>query len=146
MAESTPTLRALLHSLTPDELRFIAERDYGQDVELHSLALASVIARGGRFEPGEDWYPYEVVELGAHTLVPGHAREFAMCTLLVIAAVAEGFDLSTALLDKFQERADDYAKLPTNLQQAILAAYVAAGSTTTDLIQARSVDRFLLGG
>ncbi|WP_258079506.1 hypothetical protein [Xanthomonas arboricola] len=44
----------LLHSLTPDELRFIAQRDYGQDVERHSLALAAVVARGGRFEPGED--------------------------------------------------------------------------------------------
>ncbi|WP_258079505.1 hypothetical protein [Xanthomonas arboricola] len=64
--------------------------------------------------------------MGAHTLVSGHVREFAMCTLLVIAAVADGFDLSTALLDKFQDRADDYAKLPTDLQQAILAAYVAA--------------------
>lgn len=126
MAESVPTLAALLQSLTPDEVRFIAQRDYGQDAERHSRALASVIARGGRFEPGKDWYPYEVVELGAHTLVPGHAREFAVCTLLVIAAVLDGFDLSTTLSDKFQDRADDYAKLPPELQKAILAAYVAA--------------------
>ncbi|MCD0278322.1 hypothetical protein JWH04_05065 [Xanthomonas melonis] len=126
MAESVPMLASLLQSLTPGEVRFIAQRDYGHDAERHSQALASVIARGGRFEQGEEWYPYEVVELGAHTLVPGHAREFAICTLLVIAAVADGFDLSTALADKFQDRADDYAKLQPQLQQAILAAYAAA--------------------
>ncbi len=127
MAEWAPTLRALLQSLTPDELCFIAQRDYGEDAERHLQALASVRARGGRFEQGEEWYPYEVVELGAHSLVPGHAREFAMCTLLVIAAVADGFDLSTALADTFQDRADDYAKLPPQLHQAILTAYAAAG-------------------
>ncbi|MBV6811531.1 hypothetical protein KWH19_17595 [Xanthomonas campestris pv. pennamericanum] len=126
MAESAPTLAALLQSLTPDEVRFIAQRDYGQDAERHLQALASVVARGGRFEQGEEWHPYEVVELGAHSLVPGHAREFAICTLLVIAAVADGFDLSTTLADKFQERADDYAKLPPQFQHAILAAYAAA--------------------
>ncbi|MEB2185293.1 hypothetical protein VDS18_05150 [Xanthomonas campestris pv. campestris] len=126
MAESAPRLGALLQSPTPDELRFIAERDYGQDVVQHSEALTSLISRGGRFEQGEDWYPYEVVELGAHTLVPGHEREFAICTLLVVAAVAAGFDGSTVLTEKFQERADDYAKLQPDLQQAILAAYVAA--------------------
>ncbi|MEE5091194.1 hypothetical protein V2H26_14305 [Xanthomonas euvesicatoria] len=125
MAESAPTLAVLLQSLTPDEVRFIAQRDDSQDAERHSQALASVVARGGRFEQGEEWYPYEVVELGAHTLVPGHAREFAICTLLVIAAVADGFDLSTTLADKFQDRADDYAKLPPDLQQAILEAYAA---------------------
>ncbi|MBO9749547.1 hypothetical protein J7431_20490 [Xanthomonas phaseoli pv. dieffenbachiae] len=125
MAESAPTLAVLLQSLTPDEVRFIAQRDDGQDAERHSQALASVVARGGRFEQGEEWYPYEVVELGAHILVPGHAREFAICTLLVIAAVADGFDLSTTLADKFQDRADDYAKLPPDLQQAILEAYAA---------------------
>ncbi|ASK94206.1 hypothetical protein KWH04_20025 [Xanthomonas campestris pv. trichodesmae] len=125
MAESAPTLAVLLQSLTPDEVRFIAQRDDGQDAERHSQALASVVARGGRFEQGEEWYPYEVVELGAHTLVPRHAREFAICTLLVIAAVADGFDLATSLADKFQDRADDYAKLPPDLQQAILAAYAA---------------------
>ncbi|ASN03405.1 hypothetical protein Xkhy_03820 [Xanthomonas axonopodis pv. khayae] len=125
MAESAPALAVLLQSLTPDEVHFIAQRDDGQDAERHSQALASVVARGGRFEQGEEWYPYEVVELGAHTLVRGHAREFAICTLLVIAAVADGFDLSTTLADKFQDRADDYAKLPPDLQQAILAAYAA---------------------
>ncbi|WP_372375423.1 hypothetical protein [Xanthomonas axonopodis] len=125
MAESAPTLAVLLQSLTPDEVRFIAQRDDGQDAERHSQALASVVARGGRFEQGEEWYPYEVVELGAHILVRGHAREFAICTLLVIAAVADGFDLSTTLADKFQDRADDYAKLPPDLQQAILEAYAA---------------------
>lgn len=118
-------MAVLLQSLTPDEVHFIAQRDDGQDAERHSQALASVVARGGRFEQGEEWYPYEVVELGAHTLVRGHAREVAICTLLVIAAVADGFDLSTTLADKFQDRADDYAKLPPDLQQAILAAYAA---------------------
>ena len=118
-------MAVLLQSLTPDEVHFIAQRDDGQDAERHSQALASVVARGGRLEQGEEWYPYEVVELGAHTLVRGHAREFAICTLLVIAAVADGFDLSTTLADKFQDRADDYVKLPPDLQQAILAAYAA---------------------
>ncbi|MBA8886822.1 hypothetical protein FHW12_001013 [Dokdonella fugitiva] len=120
-------LVALLNSLKPEELRFIAALDYGQDEEQHFQALSTVIERGGRFVQGEHWHPYEVVELGAHALVPGHEREFAACALLVIAAVASGFDLSTDLADKFDNLAEAYGNLAPPLRESILSAYVAAG-------------------
>ena len=120
-------LTSLLQSLEPDELRFIAERDYGQDVERHLLALQAVVTQGGTFPQGEYWYPYEVVELGAHALETGHEREFAACTLLVLRAIADGFDTSTDLESKLADRAADYGKLQPELRSAVLAAYASAG-------------------
>jgi hypothetical protein len=120
-------LETLLQTLKPEELQFIAERDYSQGADEQLEALRRVVERGGRFEPNEQWHPYEVVELGAHALVPGHEREFAACTLLVISAVVAGFDLSTDLTEKFADRAEDYGKLPLELQEPVLAAYSAAG-------------------
>ena len=125
---STPLkLLELLASLTPGELRYIAERDYQVDADLHLDALRSWIAQGGTLDESHYWYPYEVIELTAHYLEPGHEREFAACTLVVLAAVASGYDNRTLLEWKFEDRAWDYDRLQPVLRDAVLAAYVAAG-------------------
>ena len=120
-------LTTILQSLKPEELCFIAERDYGVDADLHFEALRSVVNSGGRLQEGQCWYPYEVIELTAHKLVPGHEREFVACTLLVLAAVASGYDTSTQLEWKFDERAEDYGKLESEFRESVLVAYAAAG-------------------
>jgi len=67
-----------------------------------------------------------VIELGSHALKPGHEREFAICTLLVLANVAAGIDTSTDVQAKFADRAPDYDRLPAALREEILHAYQAA--------------------
>jgi hypothetical protein len=120
-------LADLLRSLKPEELRFIAERDYGEDADTHLAELHKVVQAGGQFREGQYWHPYEVIELGAHSLVTGHEREFAICTLLVIAAVASGFDTSTDLAAKLADRTADYDKLEPTYRESVLSAYAAAG-------------------
>lgn len=116
-----------LESLTEDELKFIADRDYGVDSDLHLEALRKVVGeQAGAFTEQQSWYPYEVIELGAHALVPGHEREFVACTLLVLRAVATGYDRSTQLDWKFSDHTQDYDALPPALKQAVLDAYVQA--------------------
>lgn len=116
----------LFGSLTEAELKFIAEGDYGVDTDLHLDELVKLLhEQGGVLSEGQYWHPYEVVELGAHSLKPGHEREFAACTLLVINAVATGYDTSTRLDRKFDERASDYDRLPPPLRDLVLSAYMA---------------------
>ena len=116
-----------LQSLKAEELRFIADQDYGQDSDRHFEALQEVVACGGQFPAGEHWYPYEVVELTANALSPGHEREFAVCTLLVIAAVVSGHDKSIGLDAKFRDLAESYGNLEPTYRESILSAYAAAG-------------------
>ena len=121
-------LNAFLKSLTDDELKFIANRDYGVDSDLHLDALRKVVAeQDGSLTEEQFWYPYEVIELGAHALVPGHEREFAACTLLVLRAVASGYDRSMQLDWKLSDHAQDYDSLPPILREAVLNAYIRAG-------------------
>ena len=120
--------RALLESLTAAELEFIAGRNGGLEAHLHLEALKRLVnAQGGVLEEGQTWYPYEVIELCAHHLVRGHEREFTACTLLVLEAVASGFDKSTTLEWKLEDRAQDYDALPARYREAILDAYLRAG-------------------
>jgi hypothetical protein len=115
---------SVLDSVSEDELTSIASLDYGQSVHEHMKALRTLIfEQRGELREGQQWYPYEVVELGSHVLTPGHEREFAICTLLVLAAVACGVDNSTDVYTKFQDRADDYDRLPATLRQEVLDAY-----------------------
>ena len=117
----------LVLSASKRELEFIAALDYGQDVDQHLDALRTLLSEQQcKFKEGQVWFPYEVVELGSHALVPGHEREFAICTLLVIEAVRTGFDSGTDLNEKLSNRARDYDLLPTDLREEILSAYARA--------------------
>lgn len=118
----------LLSTVSDDELAFIAGLDYGQHVERHLAALREVIfSQGGVLRRDQYWYPYEVIELGAHHLEPGHEREFAICTLLVVRAVVAGCDTSTNLSDKLARHSSDYTELPEELRTAIFEAFALAG-------------------
>jgi hypothetical protein len=117
----------LARTATEEELAFIAALDYGQDTERHMAALRAVcMDQGGIVRPDQYWFPYEVIEMGAHSLQRGHEREFALCTLLVLANVAAGIDISTDVQAKFTDRAADYDGLPTILREEILSAYQRA--------------------
>ncbi len=121
-------LDELLRSLTPSELRYIAESDYGVDVELHLEAIKKLVADPEhRLAEGDYWFPYEVIELCSHSLKAGHEREFVACTLLVLHAVSSGYDTSTDLELKLEDRAQDYDILLPHLREAILSAYLQAG-------------------
>lgn len=120
----------LVQTISEGELSFIAGLDYGQDQDRHETALQLVIRRqGGNFNEGQRWFPYEVVELGAHHLQTGHEREFAICTILVIRSATAGFDKATDLAEKRIAMESQYRALPLVLQEAIDAEYAAAGQS-----------------
>lgn len=117
----------LITSVTESELAYVASLNYGLEAQKHLAALRTVIfEQEGQFQESQRWLPYEVVELGAHALAPGHEREFAICTLLVVAAVRSGFDSATSLSAKFGTQAASYDALPSVLREEVLNAYEAA--------------------
>jgi len=121
-------LSPVIASITDSEIAYVAALDYGQDAPEHLDALRTVIfSQGGELKDGQVWHPYEVIELGSHILSPGHEREFAICTLLVIRAVVSGFDSSTDLSAKLSDRSKDYDALPAVLRDEVLNAYLVAG-------------------
>jgi hypothetical protein len=122
-------ISSVLTSVSEDELAFIASLDYAQNKEQHRRALRELIfGQGGELKEGQQWFPYEVVELGSNALTPGHEREFAICTLLVIAAVRSGVDKSTDIQGKFQAHAESYDRLPEALRKEVLGAYESVES------------------
>ncbi len=123
-----PMLSQLTKTITESELQYIAALDYGQDSEKHLAALRSVVFhQDGDLQEGLLWHPYEVIELGAHSLAPGHEREFFFCTILVLQAVIGGYDTSTNLAEKLNDRSSDYDRLPAELREHVLRAYQLAG-------------------
>ena len=125
-----PLITPLLKTITEEELAFIAGLDYGMGVDKHLAALREVIfEQGGEVTQDQYWYPHEVIALGAHHLQPGHEREFFFCTMLVLQAVQSGYDDTVEWSDKFQDRANEYQQLPTELRDEILAAYLQLESS-----------------
>jgi hypothetical protein len=121
-------LALTVKSASEQELSYIAGLNYGLEQSQHLDALRKVIfEQGGALTKEQYWFPYEVIELGAHALAAGHEREFAICTLLVIEAVRSGYDTSTDLSAKFSDRSQQYDMLPGSLRDEILIAYQAAG-------------------
>jgi len=118
----------LWKTLSEDELKFIAGRDYGVEVERHLEALKKVVFdQDGYLGEGQYWFPYEVIELCSYSLEPGHAREFVACTLLVIRNVVGGYDRTHDLSEMFDNHATFYAELPPELSEQVMAAYIASG-------------------
>ncbi|APV48332.1 hypothetical protein BWI17_00710 [Betaproteobacteria bacterium GR16-43] len=114
---------------TEEELRFIATLDYGQDKERHLEALRSLCSmQHGILGPNQEWFPYEVVELGSHHLQAGREREFFICTMLVLANVKAGTDTATDVQEKKKSRAAEYELLPRELRGQVLDAYAAIES------------------
>jgi hypothetical protein len=122
-------LNPLVKSVTESELRYIASLDYDQESGRHLEALRSLIfEQGGDLLEGQYWFPHEVISLGSNHLFEGHEREFFFCTMLLLQAVANGFDTSIDLSDKLNDRAADYDMLPANLRDEVLRAYQSAGA------------------
>ena len=121
-------LLAFVRSLSDDELRFIASRDYGEETESHLTELRKLLATEDLVPSADqNWYPYEVIELGSNSLEPGHEREFAACTLLVLHAIEAGYDTGAIPEDKLQYHSPDYDQLPTWLRDAVIDAYTRVG-------------------
>jgi len=117
-----------LRSLQHQELLFISERDYGQDSARHLSALSTLIEeQHGMIKEDQNWYPYEVIELGSNVLEENHEREFVACTLLVILNSVHGGEPDIDLIWKFNNRAKDYDRLSTIHREIVLEAYVNAG-------------------
>ncbi|MBD9480701.1 hypothetical protein [Pseudoxanthomonas sp. PXM02] len=120
-----PLITPLLKTITEQELAFIAGLDYGEGSDRHRDALRELIfEQDGDLTRDQSWYPHEVIALGAHQLQPGHEREFFFCTMLLLQAVQSGYDDTFDPLDKFQDRADDYQRMPVGLRDEILGAYL----------------------
>lgn len=119
-----PTAKNIIE-LTDGELWFIAGMDYNCDMDRHYAALKNLLLRGGVVDMATDvWYPYEVIELGANHLIPGHHREFAACLLLVLKNVKAGKDLTKDLEEYIGERLDLIDSLESDLKQAILDEFL----------------------
>ena len=122
-------MNPFVKSITESELAYVASLDYGEDSLKHLEALRAVIfEQEGNLKAEQYWHPYEVIELGALSLEPGHEREFVICTLLVIQAVVSGYDKSTDLAERRMDKASYYAALPVGLGEKISNAYQAAGA------------------
>lgn len=117
-------LHPLVKTATESELRHIASMDYGQDTDRHYEALRALIfEQDGNLSEDQYWYPHEVIMLGSNVLSQGHEREFFICTMLLIQAIANGSDLSADLSDKLNDHATDYDRLPAYLRDQVLLAY-----------------------
>ena len=128
MSAASSVLEQLAGSLSDQELRFIAERDYGIDADRHLEALRSLIGPQ-RLVLVDDqfWYPLETIQLCANSLEPGHERAFAFCTLFLLDRFRQGLDYSVDLLTLFENGTTHYDALPIELRDAILDAFLAAG-------------------
>ncbi|MFZ4214878.1 hypothetical protein ACOZB2_26155, partial [Pantoea endophytica] len=90
VASASPA-RSLALSASPAELTWIAALcDAGDDAPRHLQQLQAVLQQGGTFNDAQEWYPFEVIERGASQLRLGHEREFAICVLLWLQALAQG--------------------------------------------------------
>ena len=113
----------LLKSITESELQFIASRDYDEDSSRHLEALRSVVLeQDGRFRDDQSWFPREVVELGAYSLVPGHEREFFICTMLVLFAIQHG-ESTVDPESLFASASGYYDLLEPDLREEVLRAF-----------------------
>jgi hypothetical protein len=123
-------LNELIQRIPESELQWIAERDYGSDVEEHLKALKHLLyANDVAAASSYDWSPWEVIELTAYHLQVGHEEAFALCVLLVIRAICDGTNKWMELEDFFVTCSADVDKLPPTLRDAVLAAFVEAEST-----------------
>ena len=112
----------ILKSITESELQFIASRDYGEDSARHLEELRAVVFdQDGRFYDSQNWFPLEVVELGAYSLVPGHEREFFFCTMLVLLAIQNG-ESSVDPETLFANASEHYDHLEPDLREEVLRA------------------------
>ena len=112
-----------IQSISDSELEFISGLDYKQDIDKHFEGLKEVIfGQSCRVTDEQFWFPFEVVELGSHSIQTGHEREFTICTLLVLLNEPEDIDY------KFECRSSDYDLLPNKLRDLILEAYVSVGN------------------
>ncbi|OBU67918.1 hypothetical protein A9K58_08090 [Stenotrophomonas maltophilia] len=126
-ASASPACSLAL-SASPAELAWIAALcDDGDDATRHLQQLQAVLQQGGTFDDAQEWYPFEVIERGASQLQPGHEREFVICVLLWLQALAQG---RASILDPglhLDDRAMDIEALPDALRDAVLDAFTAAG-------------------
>ena len=120
-------MHPFISTATESELNFIAGLDYGQNQDQYFMALKDLVfQRNGEFKDGDNWFPYEVIELGANSIRKGHEREFAFCTLLVIHAVTSGYDTRTDLSDKFSSADFSSQSLQKELADMLLTEYANA--------------------
>ena len=119
-------MHPLLRTATAEELSFIAGLDYGQDRERHQVKLHDLIfRRDGRFAAGEDWFPLEVVELGANSVTPGHEKEFVICCLLVLSAIETGHCVLHDRESKYAMIEPLLSLLPHEMATLLVEAYAA---------------------
>ncbi|AWH22807.1 hypothetical protein C1933_17050 [Stenotrophomonas sp. ZAC14D2_NAIMI4_6] len=120
--------RSMALTASANELAWIAGLcDAGDDAPRHLAQLQAVQQQGGRLNETQEWYPFEVIERGASHLHPGHEREFVICVLLWLQALAQGRASSLDPHLHLDDRAMDIEALPDALRDAVLDAFMAAG-------------------
>ena len=110
----------LLNSLTDNEINFICNLDYGNDFQKHKNEFLKVIKNEGYVDlNNQNWYPYEVIELGSNWLQEGHEKEFTVCTLIVLKNILNENDLSNDIEIKLDNHSKDYESLNTEYRTQI---------------------------
>ncbi|MBA0223290.1 hypothetical protein A7X93_10745 [Stenotrophomonas maltophilia] len=121
-------VRSLALSASAEELSWIATLcDPGDDARRHLQELQVLMQQGGILNDEQEWYPFEVIERGAGHLHPGHEREFVICVLLWLQALAQDRISSLDPRLHLDDRAMDIEALPDVLRDAVLDAFTAAG-------------------
>ena len=109
--------RSLALSASPAELAWIAALCDARRRPRHLEQLQAVLQQGGTFNDAQEWYPFEVIERGASQLQLGHEREFVICVLLWLQALAQG---RASILDPslhLDDRAMDIEALPDDARR-----------------------------
>jgi len=65
------------------------------------------------------WYPYAVIEIGKNHLVPGHEREYAACTAIVLQNVLKGVDKMNNIEQILKVNAERISTIPMELRELL---------------------------
>lgn len=137
-------LLQIARSTRRDEWRVVAAGDYGNDVERHHAALLDCIGkRDGLFEPGEVWFPSEVVELSS--LIPG-APGHAGCTALLLLNALHRGDGQGWFDERWAGLGAAYSALKPSQRDPILAGIRHLYETDEHFMGNSTVDFSAAGG
>lgn len=103
----TEDLRAQVCMFAPEEIR-----------EVHRKALDNCLKSSCVLSEFGNWFPCEVVD---HVSLQSEHPAYAACTALMILDAIETRDATGKMAFRYEEQADDYYLLPTELRVPLLA-------------------------
>ena len=117
-ADLVRLLKIISRSMTDDLRNTVSRLAPEETCEVHRKALDNCLKGSCVLSEFGNWFPCEVVE--QVTLDSDHPA-FAACTALLILDAIETRDSAGKMAQRYEEQADDYNMLPTELRVPLLA-------------------------